>query len=268
MVRLSSVRWVSTGQGRNHYQFARGSLSLQSAPAEPFSLSQHRQWITSAATYNTDPVEKELFKSTDTITDATGTATAGVGDAAEVASQLAIQDFASLGLGGYWPSGWIQTAIELLHNHTHLPWWGCIVLLTALLRTACFPLAVKMQVIGAKVANANKDAQAIQQRIMQCRASGDKIGESQAGIDMMKLYQRTANPLMMFPLAFAQLPIFLSMFRGLQGMALLPVESLRTGGSLWFPDLVSPDQYYMLSLLACASFLANIQVMLLVGASG
>ena len=214
------------------------------------------------ASCSADSAGKELFNSTDTITDATGTTTtAGVADAAEAVSQPAAQDFASLGLGGYWPSGWIQSAIELLHNHTHLPWFGCIVLLTAILRMACFPLAVKMQVIGAKVANANKDAQVIQQRIMQCRASGDKLGESQAGIDMMKLYQRTANPLMMFPLAFAQLPIFLSMFRGLQGMAILPVESLRTGGALWFPDLVSPDQYYMLSVLACASFLANIQVM-------
>lgn len=206
----------------------------------------------------------EMFKTTETITDATGTGNiSGNNISAEVVSQATSQpavDFASLGLGGYWPSGWIQSTMELLHNHTHLPWWGCIVLLTAVLRLAIIPIAVKMQVIGAKVANANKDAQAIQQRIMQCRASGDKVGESQAGVDMMKLYQRTANPFLMIPLGFCQLPIFLSMFRGLQGMALLPVESLRTGGALWCTDLVAPDPMYLLSLIACGSFLTNIQV--------
>lgn len=219
--------------------------------------SSPRHFTVSAIRFRTDD-NVEMFKSTETITDATGTGSVeSIG--ADVLSQPAV-DFASLGLGGYWPSGLIQSTMELLHVHTHLPWWGCIVLLTGILRLAYFPLTIKMQIVGAKVANANKEAKAIQQRIMLCRASGDKVGESQAGVDMMKLYQRTANPFLMFPLGFGQVPIFLSMFRGLQGMAMLPLESLRTGGMLWFVDLAAPDPYYLLPIVACSSFLVNIQL--------
>lgn len=211
----------------------------------------------------------EFFKPT------AGFSGAGVGDgsdsvaqAANTVSQQAV-DFASVGLGGYWPSGWIQSAMELLHNHAHLPWWGCIVALTAILRLAYFPVAVKMQIVAAKVANINKDAKGIQERILACKASGDKLGESQAGVEMMKLYQRGgANPLQMFPLGLGQMPIFLSMFRGLSGMVNLPLESLRTGGTLWFTDLVVPDLYYCLPLLACSSFLVNIEVYCVCGGGG
>jgi hypothetical protein len=36
--------------------------------------------------------------------------------------------FTSLGLGGYWPSGWVQTALEYLHVSLDLPWWSAIVI--------------------------------------------------------------------------------------------------------------------------------------------
>ena len=43
-------------------------------------------------------------------------------------------------------------------------------------------------------------------------------------------------------------------------MATLPVESMKTGGALWFTDLTLPDPFYMLPIASCVSFIATIEV--------
>lgn len=57
-----------------------------------------------------------------------------------------------------------------------------------------------------------------------------------------------------------QIPIFLSVFTGLREMTGLPVESMKTGGILWFPDLTIPDPIYALPLLTAATLFATIEV--------
>jgi len=47
-------------------------------------------------------------------------------------------------------------------------------------------------------------------------------------------------------------------------MADLPVESMTTGGLLWFTDLTITDPYYALPLLTAATFLASLEVTILV----
>ena len=51
------------------------------------------------------------------------------------------------------------------------------------------------------------------------------------------------------PLPQVQLPIFMSMFLGLRGMANLPLESMMHGGLLWFKDLTVADPFYALPVL-------------------
>ncbi len=218
----------------------------------------HRLFSGSASRLGTKE-SGEIFQPTPTLSldavDGETLANSGVEKAHEAV------DMVSLGLGGYWPSGLIQNALEVLYNHAHLPWWGSIFALTVLLRLSVLPLAVKMQVVAAKLAVVNKDAKVIHAKIQECKTSGDKVNEAKAGVEMMKLYQsHNVHPLAMLPLGFAQVPIFLSMFRGLRGMADLPMESLKTGGDLWFVDLTVPDPLFALPVLACCSFLVNIQV--------
>ena len=43
-------------------------------------------------------------------------------------------------------------------------------------------------------------------------------------------------------------------------MATAPVESMKSGGALWFTDLTIPDPYYVLPFAACLSFLITIEV--------
>ena len=62
----------------------------------------------------------------------------------------------------------------------------------------------------------------------------------------------------MIPLA--QIPVFVSFFLGIRRMANLPVESMKTGGLLWFPDLTIADPYFLLPILCSASMLLTIEV--------
>lgn len=63
-----------------------------------------------------------------------------------------------------------------------------------------------------------------------------------------------------FKCATLQVPIFLSVFIGLRGMANLPVESMKTGGCLWFPDLTITGPLYGLPLLTALTFWLTVEV--------
>uniref|UniRef100_A0A2S2QAF8 Mitochondrial inner membrane protein OXA1L n=1 Tax=Sipha flava TaxID=143950 RepID=A0A2S2QAF8_9HEMI len=57
------------------------------------------------------------------------------------------------------------------------------------------------------------------------------------------------DPLKGMILPAVQFPIFLSMFLGLRGMAMLPLESFKYGGLWWFTDITMPDQYFVLPIV-------------------
>ena len=57
-----------------------------------------------------------------------------------------------------------------------------------------------------------------------------------------------------------QLPVFISFFIALRKMATLPIESMQTGGLLWFNDLTAYDPYYVLPVVVSLSMLATIEV--------
>lgn len=56
------------------------------------------------------------------------------------------------------------------------------------------------------------------------------------------------------------MPLFVSFFMGLRGMANVPVDSMRTGGLFWFTDLTLPDPYYLLPILTSATMWLTIEV--------
>ena len=164
-------------------------------------------------------------------------------------------------IGGYTPVGIVQTGLEFVHSTLHLPWWVTIASTTIAIRLALFPLAVKMQVNAAKIANINPQAQVLHKKLMEYKMSGDKTAEAEQGMKLLKLYQENnCHPAKMFIMPFAQMPVFISFFMALRGMARLPVESFKTGGTMWFTDLTVPDPTYVLPLIACVAFLSNVEV--------
>jgi len=57
-----------------------------------------------------------------------------------------------------------------------------------------------------------------------------------------------------------QIPIFISVYKGVSEMAALPVASMQSGGLLWFSDLTVYDPYFALPLVTAATMFITIEV--------
>ena len=183
-------------------------------------------------------------------------------DAMNMITELPPQgDLVSLSLGANTPVGWLQLLIEYIHVHASLPWWGAILASTCLLRIIVFPLVMKAQKNGVIMNNINPEIQKLMKKQKEYRQVGNKAMSDQYSHKIWNIYQKNnCNPLKMAIMPLVQLPLFLSFFIAIRKMAYVPVESMKTGGALWFQDLTVPDPYYVLPVVACASFVASIEV--------
>lgn len=167
----------------------------------------------------------------------------------------------SLGLGGWWPNGLVQTALESIHVGLDLPWWTAIVIGTVCLRVAVFPLVILAQRNAANMHNHMPIIQNLQAKFTKARVSGNALEAARAGgdvVDYMKKYK--VNPIKNMLVPFVQLPVFISVFVGIRQMANLPVQSMTTGGLAWFTDLTIPDPFYALPLITMATFFVTIEL--------
>ena len=182
--------------------------------------------------------------------------------ASDALTELAPQgDLASLGLCANTPVGWLQYMIEYVHIHANLPWWGAVVASTFILRAVIFPVVMKIQKNGVVMNNINPELQKLMKRQKEYRQMGNKMLADQYSHKIWAVYQKhNCNPLKMAVMPLIQLPLFLSFFIAIRKMAAVPVESMKSGGALWFTDLTVPDPYYILPVLACGSFVASIEV--------
>lgn len=182
-------------------------------------------------------------------------------DASSLADLPPQGDLASMGLGGYSPVGLLQTSLEWIHLTTGLPWWGSIIACTFVLRMALFPIAVKLQGNAARMNNIRPEMDRILAKIKQHQQMGNGILAAQESARLMTLYkEHKCNPLKMMIMPFLQIPIFISFFIAVRRMATAPVESMKSGGALWFTDLTIPDPYYVLPFASCLSFLITIEM--------
>jgi YidC/Oxa1 family membrane protein insertase len=183
---------------------------------------------------------------------------------AEVVSQvnaLGEATFASLGLGGNTPVGFAQSCFEYLHVTLGVPWWEAIVLGTLFIRLLLFPLVVIAQRNAARMNNYLPQLQAIQLKMTEARQMGNQLETARYSQELMIfMKEKQLNPLKNMIVPLAQMPVFVSFFMGLRGMANVPVESLRTGGLWWFTDLTVPDQYFLMPLITSATLYATIEL--------
>ncbi|KAL3314919.1 hypothetical protein Ciccas_006451 [Cichlidogyrus casuarinus] len=96
----------------------------------------------------------------------------------------------------------------------------------------------------------------LQKEFTKARLSKDMIKMSRISNEMMEIQNREGFSMFktMKPMIL-QIPIFLSVFNGLRGIANLPVDSFKTGGLLWFADFTIPDPYFVLPAIAMGSML-------------
>ena len=180
-------------------------------------------------------------------------------------SNLAEPSLQSLGLAHGYPSGYLQSFLELLHIEAGLPWWQAIVATTICLRIVVLPIMVTAQKNMARMNNHQPTLQKLQ---IEAQLAGMRENKDQSRFAAQALdaYQNKHN---LHPIKNL-LPLWVnglfmtSMFFGLRGMTNAPVESMTTGGTAWFTDLVATDPIFILPLTASGT----IALMMYLGADG
>jgi len=156
----------------------------------------------------------------------------------------------SLGLASYWPPGRLQYVLELLHINLGLEWYQAIAIATLMLRLIMFPVVVHSQRNMAHMNNNMPKMSALQEKISDARKRGDMYEMAQLTQELQVFTSKKGiNPIKNALPMFAQFPVFMSFFFGLRGMANCPVESMSTGGALWFDNLTIADPFCLLPLI-------------------
>ncbi|XP_076370973.1 mitochondrial inner membrane protein OXA1L-like [Tachypleus tridentatus] len=166
----------------------------------------------------------------------------------------------NIGLGGWTPVGLVQNCLDYLHVTAGVPWWLSIVLGTLVVRTLMFPLMIKAQQNAAKLNNNLPQMQILQLKLTEARKSGNSMEAARYANELMVfMKEKDVNPLKGLLVPLVQAPVFISFFMALRGMANLPLESMKTGGTMWFTDLTIPDPFYGLPLITCATLFVIIE---------
>ncbi|XP_051157923.1 mitochondrial inner membrane protein OXA1L-like [Leptopilina boulardi] len=166
-----------------------------------------------------------------------------------------VSELASAGLGNLWtPSGLVQNALELLHSTVGLPWWGSIIALTVVVRLVCFPLIIKAQKKSAQMMEYMPEVRELQNKLSRARQAGDQIAVERYLQELtVKMSGREMEPFKALGPSLAQGLIVCSVFFALRDMAAAPLQSMETGGILWFTNLCVPDPHWLLPLMSCGT---------------
>lgn len=163
------------------------------------------------------------------------------------AAELASSDMKALGLGGYSPSGLLQQLLDGVQYYTNLPWWATIVLVTCGIRFAVAPLIVYVQGNSIRLSNIQPQMQDMIKDLEYAKATGNQQEMQNSALKVRKLLaDNNCSPFKSLLLPVVQMPVFLSFYFALSGLANAPLPALTTGGGSWFPDLTAPDPYYIL----------------------
>ncbi|XP_076332346.1 mitochondrial inner membrane protein OXA1L-like [Tachypleus tridentatus] len=165
------------------------------------------------------------------------------------------------GLGGWSPVGIIQHCLDFCHVSLDIPWWLSIVICTTIVRILMFPVAVKAQQNVTKMNNHLPKMQMLQLKISEARKSGNSLDAAKYSNELMIfMKENKINPLKNMLVPLVQAPVFISFFLALRKMANLPLESMKTGGTLWFSDLTVPDPVYGLPIITCVTLFVIIEL--------
>jgi len=169
--------------------------------------------------------------------------------------------FDTLGLASWWPSGRMQYLMENLHIGLDLEWWQTIAVTTLVMRCVLFPVVVMAQRNMANMANNTPGMAAIQEKMTDARRRGDLMESAQLGQELQSyMSKKGINPLKNSVPIFLQVPVFMSMFFALRGMANCPVDSLTGGGLFWFLNMTICDPYYILPLLTSSTLYLQLRL--------
>lgn len=169
----------------------------------------------------------------------------------------------TLGLDyGWGVTSTMQWLTEHVYVYSGLPWWATLTAVAAIVRIAIFKPSLGASQESQKMQDLNKNPRYAALMAKVKEASFDSTKQQ----DLMKYRQEVAlmtkaagiNYFKVF-IPFVQVPIGFGMFRLIRGMAALPVESMETGGTLWFQDLTVADPYFALPIASACLFVASMR---------
>lgn len=167
------------------------------------------------------------------------------------------------GLGGWWPTGIVENYLEFLHFTFDLPWWITIAVATASIRLLTFPIYIYTQQNMARLQNNTPGMQALQAKIKEAQLAGDALSVRRYNLELIVfMREKNFSPFKNFLMPLCQGPIFISFFFAIRDMVRIPVESLQTGGALWFTDLTVVDPTFLLPAIMSATLAITIETSL------
>jgi len=101
-----------------------------------------------------------------------------------------------------------QYLLEAIHTHTGLPWWGCIVAVSVIMRVILIPIFVKQQQTTSKLADLSPKLEALQEQTKRQPHLAKEMP-----MQMQKIYREAGvSPLTAFKFALVQVPLFVLFF--------------------------------------------------------
>ena len=144
--------------------------------------------------------------------------------------------------------------IDAIHTTADIPYFGAIMCGTIAVRSCLLPLTVTVMKNGAKMQIAAPEITKFK-ALLEENKNGTEEEKKAILTDMMAVYTKhNVNPLRSVLLPFFQMPIFISMFFGLQRMSDY-FPDYATGGYGSFMDLGAADPSFMLPIINGLSFL-------------
>ncbi|EKX53835.1 hypothetical protein GUITHDRAFT_100801 [Guillardia theta CCMP2712] len=154
-----------------------------------------------------------------------------------------------------------QEVLEHVHSSLDIPWSLTILGVTCCVRLAFFPLVVYQHRITGNLQAAAPKLQEIENEYKAAKeVYNDPGADSRRKMKLDEIYKAHGNcrPWKLFVNAFAQAPVFISIFFGIKDLGNFQ-PSFSTETFLWVSDLSTMDPYHILPVAAMASLLAVLE---------
>eukprot|EP00042_Codosiga_hollandica_P053250 m.692998 g.692998 ORF g.692998 m.692998 type:complete len:417 (-) comp58653_c0_seq5:90-1340(-) len=173
-----------------------------------------------------------------------------------------IGEVSAHGLGSWvTPVGLVENLTELATVSCGGSWVAGIAAVTVGFRLTVLPLVLKGMRNNYTMNNIRPEIMQIQEQAKALELAGDDKGAHMTKMKMVELFRKhDVNPFRALIPLVVQMPLFISFFLALRSMASTPLESMMTGGALWFPNLTAADPYYVLPVVASGFMLATVEL--------
>lgn len=146
----------------------------------------------------------------------------------------------------------IMHYMDLLTDY--MPWWVAIIGTTATVKLVFTPFILRQNVTGIKLHNLAPQTQKLQEQVNEAMCTGNNYEAALNRSKLFLLYKEHDVSIWqrLWP-SLIQAPAFMSIFLLLRRLSSQPIETMLTGGALWFENLSLPDPLYILPLMTSAT---------------